>query len=148
MSHSGLLFKLKFIGVGGSVLSIYTDFLSNCRQRVVVDGTASEWIPIISGMPKSNVGPLLCILYTSKIFELFENRLFSYSDDSTLLAVRKPADRPAGAVPLNRDLARIQKWCNYWCLIQNPNKTKALVISRSRTVSPPLCDLVLSGVSL
>ena len=42
VSHSGLLFKLKSIGVCGSVLSICTDFLSDRRQRVVVDGAASE----------------------------------------------------------------------------------------------------------
>ena len=36
VSHSGLLFKLKSIGIGGSVLSICKEFLSNCRQRVVV----------------------------------------------------------------------------------------------------------------
>ena len=40
--HSGLLFKLKSIGVGGSVLSICGKFLSNRRQRVVVDGATSE----------------------------------------------------------------------------------------------------------
>ena len=47
LSHSGLLLKLKSIGIGGSVLSICTEFLPNRRQRVVVDGAASEWIPII-----------------------------------------------------------------------------------------------------
>ena len=48
VSHSGLLFKLKSIGVGGSVLSICREFLSNRRQRVMVDGATSEWIPIVS----------------------------------------------------------------------------------------------------
>ena len=33
-------------------------------------------------------------------------------------------------------------------MILNPNKTKALVVSRSRTVSPPHGDLVLSGISI
>ena len=33
-------------------------------------------------------------------------------------------------------------------MILNPNKTKALVVSRFRTVSPPHGDLVLSGVSI
>ena len=33
-------------------------------------------------------------------------------------------------------------------MLLNPNKTKALVISRSRTVSPPHGDLVFSGVSI
>ena len=51
MSHSGLLFELKSIGVGVSVLSICTEFLSDYRQRVIVDGTASEWFPTISGVP-------------------------------------------------------------------------------------------------
>ena len=45
-------------------------------------------------------------------------------------------------------LARIQEWYNHWCMILNPNKTKALVVSRSRTVSPPHDDLVLSVVSI
>ena len=35
VSYSGFLFKLKSIGVGGSVLSICTEFLSDRRQRVV-----------------------------------------------------------------------------------------------------------------
>ena len=38
VSHNGLLFKLKSIGVGGSVLFVCREFLSNRRQRVVVHG--------------------------------------------------------------------------------------------------------------
>ena len=83
------------------------------------------------------------------MFELVENRLYAYADDSTLLAVvRKPADRPAFATSLNRDLARIQELSNHWRMILNPNKTKALVVSRYRTVNPPYSDLVLSWVSI
>ena len=95
------------------------------------------------------MGPLLFILYNSKMFELVENRLFVYADDSTLMVVvRKPADRPAVAASLNMELARFQEWCNHWCMILNLNKTKALVVCRSRTVSPPHGDLILSGVSI
>ena len=50
LSHSGLLFKLKSIGAGGSVLPICREFFSNRRQRVVVDGATSEWIPIVDGV--------------------------------------------------------------------------------------------------
>ena len=78
VSHSGLLLKLKSIGVDDSVLSICTEFLSDRRQGIVVDGAASEWIPIISGVPQGGVlGPLQYILYISKMFELVENRLFA-----------------------------------------------------------------------
>ena len=76
VSHTGLLFKLKSSGVGGSVLSIYREFLSNRMQRVVVDGATSELIQTVSGMPLGSVlGPLLLILYTSEMLELVENRL-------------------------------------------------------------------------
>ena len=81
----------------------------------MVDGATSEWIPIVSFMPQVSVlGPLLFILYTSEMFELLESRLFTYADDSALLAVvRKPADTPAVADSLNRDLVRIQEWFNH-----------------------------------
>ena len=59
VSHSGLLFKLKSIGVGGSVLSICTE---------------SESISMTSGVPQGSVvGPRLFIEYTSEMFELVEN---------------------------------------------------------------------------
>ena len=118
VSHSGVLFKLKSIGVGGSVQSICREFLSNRRQRIVVDGATSEWIPTISGLPQGSVlGPHLFILDTSEMFEMVDNRLYAYADDSTLLAVVcKPADRPAVAASLNKDMATTQDWCNHWCI--------------------------------
>ena len=77
--------------------------MTDRRQRVVVDGASSEWILIVSGMPQGSVlGPLLFILYTSEMFDLVENRLFTYADDSTLLAViRRPSDRPTVAASVN-----------------------------------------------
>ena len=48
------------------------------------------------------------ILYTSEMFELVENRLYDYADDSTFHAVfRKPADRSAVATFFNSDLAMV-----------------------------------------
>ena len=60
----------------------------------MIHGATSEWITLVSGEPQVSVlGPLLFILYTGEMFELVENRLYAYSDDSTLLAVvRKLAD--------------------------------------------------------
>ena len=124
--------------------------------------------PIVSGVPQCVLGPLLFILYISEMFLLVENRIYAYIyvDNSTLLAVvRKPADRllltdcccqglllpgrqTVAASLNNRDLARILEWCNHWCIILNPNKTKVFVVSRSKTLILPYGDLVLSGVSI
>ena len=45
VSHDGVIFKLRSAGVGGCLLSICREFLTDRRQRVVVDGAYSEWIP-------------------------------------------------------------------------------------------------------
>ena len=101
----GLLFKLISIALGGCVLFICREFLSDHRQKIMDDGAASEWISIVSGVPQAVLGPHLCIIYTSEMFEMVQNRLFAYADDSTLLAVfRKSADRPAVAVSLKQGL--------------------------------------------
>ena len=52
------------------------------------------------------------------------------------------------AASVNRDLARIHEWCGRWCMLLNPKKSKALVVSRSRTVNPPHGDLGLAGVPM
>ena len=80
---------------------------SSIAGRVVVDGTTSEWIPIVSGVPQRSVlDSLLFILYTFEMFELVENRLYDHADDSNYFSVvRKPADRPAVAAFLNMELA-------------------------------------------
>ena len=51
VKHEALIFKLKQFGVGGSFLSILTEFLINRTQRVVVDGQCSEWRNVVSGVP-------------------------------------------------------------------------------------------------
>ena len=150
-SHSGLLFKLKSIGVGDSVLSLCRKFFSNHRQRVVVDGAIlasrsqsflASYIEVWWVLFCSSFIPVKCLSW-------WRTDYIACADDSTLVAVvRKTADRPAVAASLNRDLSMVQEWCNHWCMILNPNKTKTLVVSRSGTVDPPHGDLVLSGVSI
>ena len=43
--------------------SISTEFLTDQRQGVVVDGAASEWIPIISAVPQGSVLGTFCLSY-------------------------------------------------------------------------------------
>ena len=70
----------------------------------------------------------------------------AYADDSTLLAeIPRPMDRLSVSASLNRDLVHICLWCNSRGIRVNPNKTKSLIISRSRTVAPQFPSFVLDG---
>ena len=55
VSHRGLLRKLSSIGVGGQFLSIVSEFLSNRRQHVRLDGKVSASVIVVSGVPQGSV---------------------------------------------------------------------------------------------
>ena len=68
-NHLGILYKLCSVDIGGSVLSILTQFLSNRSQHVMVDGCWSKLVNIVSGVLQGSVlGQLFFLLYTSELF--------------------------------------------------------------------------------
>ena len=83
VSHRGMLYKLRFIGIVEKFLSIVAEFLSDRRQYVRLNGKVSESVDVVLGVPQGNfLGPLLFILYISELF-----RIVSYEDDTTIYAV-------------------------------------------------------------
>ena len=48
VNHEGILYKLCSVGVGGSVLSILTQFLSDRSQHVMIDGRMSKLVTVVS----------------------------------------------------------------------------------------------------
>ena len=88
VNYQDILFKLCSVSIGGSVLSILTQFLSNWSQHVMVDGCRSKLVNVVSIVPQDSVlGPLLFLLYNSELFPLLENNLISYSDDFNFQSV-------------------------------------------------------------
>ena len=64
-----VLYKPCTVGIGGSILSILTQFLSNRSQNVMVNGCRSKLVNVVSGVPHGGVlGMLLFLLYTSECF--------------------------------------------------------------------------------
>ena len=150
VNHTGLLYQLKSVGVGGRMLSILAQFLSGRTQSVVVDGVSSQPVSVVSGVPQGSVlGPLLYSFYTAELFSILENTLVGYADDSTLYAVvPSPRDRVAVSSSIGRDLSLIVDWCARWGMELNAAKTKSMIVSRSRTARPSFPSLVLGTVAL
>ena len=138
VNHQEILYRLSSVCIGGSVLSVLAQFLSNRSQFVLVDGCCSELVNVVSGVPQGRVlGPLLFLLYTSELFSILENKLIGYADYSTLKAVvPSPGARVTVAESLNRDLVRVNAWCDLWGMKFNASKTKTMIVSRSRTMHP------------
>ena len=70
VNHQGILFKLCSVGVGGSVLSVLTQFLSNRSQYVLVDGCRSKLVNVVSRVPQGSVLGLSCSSCTLQNFSL------------------------------------------------------------------------------
>ena len=148
VNHRGLIFKLKSVGIGGKVLSILTEFLTNRQQRVVVDGYFSPYSQVYSGVPQGSVlGPLLFILYTSDMWSNITNKILAYADDTSLYAhIPSPDMRQVVADSLMDDLDKIQSWCHQWGMKLNPNKSKDMIVSRSRSLFPEHPNLYVNRV--
>ena len=59
VNHQGIQHKLCSVGIGGSVLSILTQFLSNRSQHVMVDGCRSKLLNVVSGVPQGVFWPII-----------------------------------------------------------------------------------------
>ena len=101
----GLLHKLMSIGVGGLFLSIVSEFLSDRKQHVHLDGKVSASVDVVSGVAKGSVlGPLLLILYNSKLFHMVGNQIVGCTDDTRIYAIiPRPVSRPQVMESLNQD---------------------------------------------
>ena len=84
----GLIYKLKQNGISGKLLSLITDFLSNRKQRVVLNGKYSSWTNIEAGVPQGSIlGPLLFLIYINDLSDNLITNPKLFADDTSLFSI-------------------------------------------------------------
>ena len=113
MWHDGLIFKLKQNGISGRLLQLFENYLLNRKQRVVLNGSRSEYSVIESGVPQGSVlGPLLFLIYINDLERNIKSNIKFFADDTSLFStVKSPV---ISAEDLNHDLAIIHQWGHQW----------------------------------
>ena len=93
---------------------------------MVVEGSSSDSVPVVSGVPQGSVlGPMLFLLFTDKIAS--NTRLFA--DDCIVYRQIKDA---SDCEALQDDLNMLTAWETKWGMAFLPQKCSVLSVTRSR----------------
>lgn len=137
--HKRLMLKVRALGVVGDASDWVENWLLDRRQRVVVNGVASGWSAVTSGVPQGSVlGPLLFLIYINDLDSDLSSRVSKFADD-TKLGVN--AADPALVVSLQRDLVLVGDWSDKWLMPFNTDKCHVLHVGFRN----PKEDYVLQG---
>lgn len=129
--HRGLLFKLRSIGISGSLLDWISDYLQDRIQRVCVKGSLSSWKKIFAGVPQGSIlGPLLFLIFINDIVNNIGTNIRLFADDTSLYHIVE--DPLLAAIILNSALSNIFSWAKQWLVDFHPQKTESLVITKKR----------------
>ena len=121
--HEVLIFKFKQNGISGELLHISSDFLSNRKQRVVLNGQNSLWTNVPAEVPQVSVlGPLLFLIYINDLSENLTNNAKLFADDKSLFSVVH--DVNISAKEINDDLQKVNDWAFQWKMSFNPDPSK------------------------
>ena len=135
--HDGLNFKLEQNGISGNLLRLLQNYLDDRKQRVVINGSYSDYSNIESGVPQGSVlGPLLFLVYINDLERNIKSNIKFFADDTMLFPIVKYPEISANE--LNRHLDAIRMWAHQWKLECNPDPTKqATEVLFSCTKSSP-----------
>ena len=125
--HQRLLAKLLGHGISGKVHSWIGSWLSGRQQRVVLNGSASEWAPVISGVPQGSVlGPTCFVIFINdidEVLDLVNGFIFKFADDTKYgRTVTNENDREE----MQRAIDKLLEWADTWQMDFNAKKCKVL----------------------
>ncbi len=135
------MFKVKQLGIDGTVDNWIENWLSNRKQRIVVNGTASVWAPLTSGVPQGSVFvSVLFIIYKNDIDVGLHNLISKSVDDAERNSIITEHDR----MSLQEDLRKISDWSQRWEMPFNVNKCHILQVGTRNQK----CEYQMNGTKL
>ena len=120
--HKRLLSKLKGYGIKGNFYDWIKDFLSNRKQRVVINGKFSHWIRVTSGIPQGSVlGPIMFLIFINDLPDVLNCCMKLFADDAKLYM---PIINCHDEEILQQNLHNSDIWAEIWDMDFNHNLIK------------------------
>ena len=124
-----LFIKLRQNGINDKLLALLTNYLNNRKQRVVVGGSISQELNIVSGVPQGSIlDPLLFILFINDLQPCVSanTNIALYADDTKIW---RTIDCEQDCIELQNDIDCLVNWSVRNCMSFHPQKCKILSIN-------------------
>ena len=157
VDHAILLKRLTTdFGIGGKTLEWFSSYLSGRSQRVLFEGATSGCFELPFGVPQGScLGPLLFVVYASKLFEIVQVHLpnaHCFADDTQLYLSfnpNSPTDQVKALEAMERCISDLRKWVYRDKLKINDDKTEFLVIgSRQQLLKINHCSVRVGTIDI
>ena len=123
-----LLYKLDYYGIRGSTHKWITSWLSGRFQKVVLDGQASDPVPVLSGVPQGSVlGPVLFLIFINDLPENIRSSVRLFADDCVLY---RNIESHTDCQILQDDLNSLAQWEADWQMKFNIAKCHSMRVTR------------------
>lgn len=107
------------------------NFLTGREQQVVINGSASGWAPVISGVPQGSVlGPLMFLLFINDLPDEIGSVTKIFADDTKIYA---PIPDKHSAAQLQNDIRKATEWSERWLLPFNETKCCVLHVGTANS---------------
>ena len=128
MPHVKLLTKLELYGIAGNVLWWIKSFLSDRKQKIVVNGQSSAWCDVVSGVPQGSVlDPMLFNIYINDITTQVSSPVLQFAYDLKIFCVISKVE---DYHQLQQDINHLVAWANKWLLNFNVSNCHLLHLGK------------------
>ena len=144
--HRRLFHKLEYYGNRGSTHKWIRSWLSGRTQQVVLDGQASDPVPVLSGVPQGLVlGPVLFLIFINDLLDNIRSSVCLFADDCVLY---RNIHSLQDCLALQEDLTSLGQWEANWQMKFNVAKCHSMRVTRHQHHKQILFDYSLHNQTL
>ena len=134
VDHSILLLKLEKMGIKNNIFHWCKNYLSNRKQRTLVNGINSTYLDVSCGVPQGSVlGPLFFLIYVNDIVNrIGKDNIKLYADDTVIFI--EGEDYTLLQNKMQQLLNIFSHWCKENKLSINTEKTKLVCFGTKQRI--------------
>ena len=115
--------------MGGNLLALIKDFLSDRYQYVSIDGKDSEKSRVTSGVPQGSVlGPTLFVYYINDMPGVVDCNVKVFADDTKAY---QSVESEENRIKLQKNIDNLVDWSDEWLMSFNTDKCKMLHLGKN-----------------